>query len=79
MAGGWPSRVNERYRIVDDDGVVHTWTLDPAAMTGTNQLGHTLALAPFLGVIGMPPAEPGRHSTTPPRRHGGNLDCTTLM
>jgi acetamidase/formamidase len=35
--------------------------------------------APFLGVIGMPPAEPGEHSTTPPRRFGGNIDCKLLV
>ena len=27
----------------------------------------------------MPPAEPGRHSTIPPRPHGGNLDCRELV
>src|SRR5205823_13104716 len=35
--------------------------------------------APFLGVIGMPPPEPGRHSTVPPRRFGGNIDCKLLV
>jgi len=35
--------------------------------------------APFLGVIGMPPPEPGEHSTTPPRRCGGNIDCKELV
>jgi acetamidase/formamidase len=58
---------------------VHRWTLDPVAGTGRNQHGHTVALRPFLGVIGMPPAEPGRHSTIPPRPHGGNLDCRELV
>jgi acetamidase/formamidase len=36
-------------------------------------------LRPFLGVLGMPPPEPGVHSTTPPRRHGGNIDCKELV
>lgn len=35
--------------------------------------------APFLGVIGLPPPEPGRHSTVPPRRSGGNIDCKLLV
>ena len=47
---------------------MHAWELDPAAMTGRNQHGHTVALRPFLGVLGMPPAAPGEHSTIPPRR-----------
>src|SRR4051794_30545146 len=47
---------------------------------GTWRLGsHTVRSAPFLGVIGMPPPEPGEHSTTPPRRWGGNIDCKELV
>ena len=42
-------------------------------------LGRELDLAPFLGVLGMPPPEPGVHSTTPPRRSGGNIDCKELV
>jgi len=34
---------------------------------------------PFLGVIGMPPPERGEHSTIPPRRWGGNIDCKELV
>jgi acetamidase/formamidase len=40
---------------------------------------HRVPSAPFLGVIGMPPPEPGEHSTTPPRRFGGNIDCKLLV
>jgi acetamidase/formamidase len=59
-----------------EDAVV--WQL--GADTGTTADGGdaTVALAPFLGVIGMPPAEPGIHSTIPPRRQGGNIDCKEL-
>jgi acetamidase/formamidase len=42
-------------------------------------LGRSVQLAPFLGVLGMPPPEPGVHSTTPPRRWGGNIDCKELV
>jgi Predicted acetamidase/formamidase len=78
LAGGWPSSVNQRFGIATE-GVVHEWDLDTGTMTGRNQHGHTVALRPFLGVMGMPPAEPGRHSTVPPRVHGGNLDCKELV
>ncbi|HZG35682.1 MAG TPA: acetamidase/formamidase family protein [Gaiellaceae bacterium] len=48
-----------------------------------DEVGHgagcTVRLAPFLGVLGMPPPEPGVHSTIPPRRHGGNIDCKELV
>ncbi|HEY3050807.1 MAG TPA: acetamidase/formamidase family protein [Gaiellaceae bacterium] len=42
-------------------------------------LGRELDLAPFLGVMGMPPPEAGVHSTIPPRRWGGNIDCKELV
>src|SRR6266850_1964615 len=42
-------------------------------------LGRTVQLAPFLGVLGMTPPEPGIHSTIPPRRFGGNIDCKDLV
>jgi acetamidase/formamidase len=41
--------------------------------------GRSVELAPFLGVLGMPPPEPGAHSTVPPRRWGGNIDCKELV
>ena len=41
--------------------------------------GARVTAAPFLGVLGMPPDEPGRHSTGPPRTSGGNIDCKELV
>lgn len=41
--------------------------------------GKEVRLAPFLGVLGMPPDEPGPQSTIPPRRCGGNIDCKELV
>ena len=59
--------------------VMHLWELDPIHLLGRNQLGHQVPLRPFMGVMGMPPAEPGQHSTQPPRITGGNLDCKELV
>ncbi len=70
--------LDEHYRIGDDAAVL-AWDLDAGAGLARNQLGHTVALHPFLGVIGVAPAGPGRHSTVPPRRTGGNLDCKELV
>jgi len=53
------------------------WTL--AGDTWTDRDGRRVPAAPFLGVIGMPPPEPGTHSTRPPRRWGGNIDCKLLV
>jgi acetamidase/formamidase len=55
------------------------WTLDADRGTGLDDRGAGVRLAPFLGVIGMPPDEQGIHSTGPPRRFGGNIDCKELV
>ncbi len=34
-----------------------------------------IPVRPFLGTIGVAPADPGPHSVIPPRRVGGNMDC----
>jgi len=52
------------------------WTLE--GNTWVSERGTRVAAAPFLGVIGMPPPEPGEHPTGPPRRWGGNIDCKLL-
>lgn len=40
--------------------------------------GITVPLAPFCGVMGVAPGEPGPLSTLPPRTAGGNLDVRAL-
>ena len=47
--------------------------------TAVDKRGTRVSLAPFLGVIGMPPDAEGIHSTGPPRRFGGNIDCKELV
>ncbi len=58
------------------DGELFHWRLD-GDVWRLDDLA--VASAPFLGVIGMPPPEPGIHSTIPPRRFGGNIDCKLLV
>jgi acetamidase/formamidase len=60
------------------EGVLHLWDIDADAGVARNQLGHQVRLKPFMGVMGITPAEPGQHSTVPPRAEGGNLDCKEL-
>jgi acetamidase/formamidase len=79
VAGGWPSPLNDRLDVSSGDSRVLAWELDADAGTGRDQDGRTVTLAPFLGVLGMPPPEPGVHLTGPPRAWGGNLDCKELV
>ncbi|MBN6206731.1 acetamidase/formamidase family protein [Ralstonia pickettii] len=55
------------------------WSLDLEKMVGKSHMGHEVPLNPFIGVFGMPPNEPGVHSTHPPRFCGGNIDCKELV
>lgn len=77
-AGGWAAPFNDRLGVSDGQVWRLHWTLDPDAATGRDEHGRELDLHPFLGVIGMPPPEPGVHPTQPPRVWGGNIDCREL-
>jgi acetamidase/formamidase len=55
------------------------WQLDAEAGTAINQRGQSIAIRPFLGILGMPPPEAGHYSTIPPRFCGGNIDCKELV
>ena len=58
----------ERLGVAGGETQALVWQLDVDAGTGRDQFGRTVALRPFLGVMGMPPPEPGVHGTHPPRR-----------
>ena len=77
-ACGWPSWLNDRLGLAVGETTALWWTLDVEAGLAVDQYGHEITLSPFLGVMGMPPADSGVYSTSPPRRCGGNLDCTEL-
>lgn len=78
-AGGFAHPVNQRLAIDTGETFHLNWTLDTTSMTGTSQLGHQVALHPFMGIMGMPPDLPGTHPTAPPRFCGGNIDCKELV
>jgi acetamidase/formamidase len=78
-AGGWSAPLNERLGVAEGEPATLVWELDAEAALGRDQAGRTVALHPFLGVIGMPPSEPGVHPTQPPRVSGGNIDCKELV
>lgn len=79
-AASFDSPVNKRLGLGEDHPEQFLrWTLDPDRAVGRDHLGRQVKLRPFLGVIGMPSAEPGVHSTAPPRVSGGNIDCKELI
>jgi acetamidase/formamidase len=77
-AGVKDNALNRRLGVAGGPGSRLTWDIGGEA--ATSNLGHTVRVAPFLGVVGFPPAEPGPHSTVPPRAvGGGNIDCRDLV
>jgi acetamidase/formamidase len=80
VAAATDDRLKQRLGVSEGPSSWLLWDLDADRGTGTNDLGLTVSLAPFLGVVGMPPDEPGEHSTKPPRASGGgNIDCRELV
>ncbi len=78
--GGGEARPHwERLGVADEPLHRVLWHLDANASTATSDKGFQVKLAPFMGVLGMPPPEPGQHTTRPPRIFGGNIDCKLLV
>jgi acetamidase/formamidase len=76
-AAGFSTPLNDRLGVSEGEGVLLEWRLD--ADVARDERGREVELAPFLGVMGMPPPAPGVHPTAPPRRWGGNIDCNQLV
>lgn len=80
VAAALDTPVTQRLGLADGPPSWLLWELDLGAGKATCDAGFTRSLAPFLGVMGMPPDEPGEHSTIPPRAAGGgNIDCRELV
>ena len=82
-ATGWTavaaSPLNAALGVTDGKDFRMTWALDPGLGIARNDTGQRVRMRPFLGVMGVAPAEPGRHPTSPPRPVGGNIDCRELI
>jgi acetamidase/formamidase len=73
---GWTANIPGFGLLADEypDPFLHTWELDHERGVAQFRPGINVPLDPFVGVIGVAPAEPGQHPTLPPRRVGGNMD-----
>lgn len=78
-AGGHDNYWTRRLNLVEGEEWFIRWQLDAETNVATSQFGQRLQMRPFVGNLGMPPAESGHHSTFPPRFCGGNLDCKELV
>lgn len=74
---GWTANIPGFGLLAEDfpNPALHIWSYEtalakPAAFSPVGRV----ALKPFVGTIGLAPAEMGHHSVVPPRRVGGNLD-----
>ena len=81
--GGWGHTffrpgAEGRGLLVDefDEPGFYLWDLD--GDVGRFVDGIEVPLEPFPGNLGVAPAEPGEHSSIPPRRVGGNIDVPQL-
>ncbi len=61
------------------DGQVRYFYLDIKRMATEFAPGIEVPLRPFPGTIGVARAEPGKYSTVPPGRFGGNMDIRELV
>ncbi len=61
------------------EGEIRHFELDPERMTTEFCPGLTLPLRPFLGIMGVAPAQAGAHLTSYPGNFGGNIDCPELV
>lgn len=80
VAAARDNRLTRRLGVTEGPPSWLLWEIDADRGVARCDRGYTVAIAPFLGVVGMPPAEPGQHSTVPPRAAGGgNIDCRELV
>ena len=77
LAGVHDTPLNRRIGIDKPHWLL--WEVDDVGGTARCDLGLEVDLAPFLGIVGLAPTEPGEHATFPPRPCGGNLDCRELV
>lgn len=80
VAAAVDNPLNQRLGVTGGQPAWLLWDVDASSGQAVDQHGFRVVLAPFLGVIGVAPAEPGEHSTIPPRPgSGGNIDCRELV
>jgi acetamidase/formamidase len=76
----WPQGQRARdLGVKEKIGHVIRWDIDAQRMVARDERGREMKLRPFMGVMGVAPAEAGVQATTPPGIWGGNIDCKELV
>ena len=78
-AGGRGIDRNIRLGVPEGENIALNWEIDRTTMLARDQYGHAVAIRPFMGVMGMPPAAEGVFPTRTPYPTGGNIDCKELV
>lgn len=71
---GWTANIPGFGLLADQFPDPHLVFSYPVGSYIVMDTGIRLPIQPFVGTIGLAPAEPGSHSVIPPRRVGGNMD-----
>jgi len=77
---GWTGWLPGMGLLADDFPEPHIqhWRIENGVCRFADGDQVAVPFAPFCGVMGVAPAEPGRLDTLPPRRNGGNVDIRHL-
>ncbi len=78
---GWTALIPGFGLLTDQfpDPALHIWSYDRDKLgTSAYGPGGRVPLKPFVGTLGLAPAEAGLHSVVPPRRVGGNMDIRDM-
>ncbi len=78
---GWTALIPGFGLLTDQfpDPALHLWRYDRDKLgTSAYGPGGRVPLKPFVGTLGLAPAEAGLHSVVPPRRVGGNMDIRDM-
>jgi formamidase len=78
---GWTGNIPGFGLLADQftEPALHIWKYDSAnPQTSTFNGGGQVPLKPFVGTVGLAPAEVGLHSVVPPRTVGGNMDIRDM-
>lgn len=75
---GFNNQLNRRMGLTEKEVHLTRWQIDVPTMTATDTSGCRVALAPFLGTLGICPDVEGFHPGWFPHAGGGNMDCKEL-